>query len=234
MEPMIQIAGVIDQKEADMLVEAGATHLGFPLRLPVHKEDLSEAEAAEIIKNMPRHKHAVLVTYLDNAQEIIAFCDNLNVGIVQCHGPISVDELRAIKTMASELVIFKSLVIRLDQPNLDRLKQDVEHLSPFVDVFITDTFDPDTGASGATGKTHDWSTSHELTRLAGKHGRPLILAGGLNPENVYDRIVKVRPAGVDSHPGVEGPDGRKDPEKVRKFVLEARRGFQAIGAYDAK
>jgi phosphoribosylanthranilate isomerase len=101
-------------------------------------------------------------------------------------------------------------------------------VAEFVEFFLTDTFDPDTGASGATGKTHDWTVSRVLARKA---GRPLILAGGLNPANVRQAILEVAPAGVDSHTGVEGPDGRKDRTLVERFVSEARRCFAEIGQH---
>jgi len=58
--------------------------------------------------------------------------------------------------------------------------------------------------------------------------KPVILAGGLTPENVREAIVTVRPAGVDAHTGVEGPDRRKDPVKVRRFVEEAIIGFKMV------
>ena len=61
--PAIQIAGVIDQAEADMLVRLGATLLGFPLRLTVHREDLSESAAAAIIRQLPPACPGVLITY---------------------------------------------------------------------------------------------------------------------------------------------------------------------------
>ncbi len=69
-----------------------------------------------------------------------------------------------------------------------------------MDAYITDTYDPVTKASGATGKTHNWEISKNLVELSAK---PVILAGGLNPENVYDAILKVKPAGVDVHTGIE-------------------------------
>jgi phosphoribosylanthranilate isomerase len=58
--------------------------------------------------------------------------------------------------------------------------------------------------------------------------RPVILAGGLTPENVGQAILQVGPAGVDAHTGLEGPDGRKDPARVRAFVEEARRAFAVL------
>ena len=89
-------------------------------------------------------------------------------------------------------------------------------------MFITDTFDPATGASGATGKTHDWTVSRKLVELSPK---PVILAGGLNPSNVYEAIRIVRPAGVDVHTGVEDSSGRKSRSLIEAFVNEAARGF---------
>ena len=89
MKQLIQIAGVIDIEEAKMLMQLGVDYLGFPLRLPVNKEDLTEEDAVKVIKTItPPHK-AVLITYLNNADEIINFCDLLNVKIVQLHGNIS-------------------------------------------------------------------------------------------------------------------------------------------------
>jgi phosphoribosylanthranilate isomerase len=101
----------------------------------------------------------------------------------------------------------------------------VGEVSSYVGAFITDTFDPATGLSGATGKVHDWSVSRSIVELSGK---PVILAGGLTADNVKEAILKVRPAGVDSHTGVEGTDGRKKRELVRKFVSEAKKGFELM------
>ena len=100
---------------------------------------------------------------------------------------------------------------------------------PHVDAFITDTWDPQTGARGATGKTHDWDVSRRIVETA---ARPVILAGGLTPENVGHAILQVGPAGVDAHTGVEKPDGMKDPALVRAFVEEARRAFAVLKRKD--
>ena len=64
-EDLIQIAGVIDAAEAQMLQQCGVRYLGFPLRLPVHREDLTEEEAAAIIKSLAPPVFGVLITYLD-------------------------------------------------------------------------------------------------------------------------------------------------------------------------
>ena len=225
MNHLIQVAGVIDAKEAVMLMEAGVHYLGFPLRLPVNKDDLTEEEAVEVIKGIkPPHK-SVLITYLDNSKDIIDFCDKLNVKIVQLHGKIELDELKKLKQLRPDIEVIKSLVVHGD--NYRELENSVKTLSPWVDLYITDTFDPVSGASGATGKTHDWQISRKLVSVSPK---PVILAGGLNPSNVREAILNIKPAGVDVHTGVESLDGRKDYNLVNKFVSEVNEAFAELNS----
>ena len=223
MRNIIQISGIVDQEEAEMLISCGVDWLGFPFRLAVHKEDLSEAEAAPIIKALQPPHEAVLITYLSKAEEVVALCYSLGVRTVQLHGDITLDQLKGVKTLLPGLFVAKSLIVRED--NLSELEAAVRDFSPYVDAFITDTYDPETGAVGATGKIHDWKASRRLVEIS---PRPVILAGGLRPGNVARAIREVRPAGVDSHTGVEGSDGRKDPQLVRAFVEQARRAFLTL------
>lgn len=207
-----------------MLVECGVNYLGFPLRLPINREDISEANAGAIIRALAPPAFGVLITYLDRAREIAEFAHALGARIVQIHGDITEDELTELRAVAPELSVIKSLVVGLH--GTDALESMVARLSTCVDAFITDTYDPATGASGATGRVHDWRISRRLVEIA---SRPVILAGGLDPGNVRRAILEVRPAGVDCHTGVEDDSGRKCPMKVRAFVAEARAGFETAG-----
>ncbi|MEV6120242.1 phosphoribosylanthranilate isomerase [Streptomyces sp. NPDC052077] len=221
---LVQVAGIIDAAEADMIIDAGADWIGFALRLPSGKDDIAEQDAAAIIKNLRAPHAGVLISYLTEADEISRFCQELGVVAVQLHGDVETDQLRRLKELRPDLFVLKSLVVKQD--NIDELLKLVDDTHPFVDMYITDTFDPRTGAKGATGLTHDWNVSAELVRRSPK---PLMMAGGLNPENVGDAIRAVKPAAVDAHTGLEGPDGRKDRAKVTKFIAEARAAFDAIG-----
>jgi len=221
--PIIQIAGIIDWQEADLVMASGATHLGFPLQLDVNKEDITEEQASKIIHSLPSPEMGVLITYLDKSDEIVELVQYLGCGIIQLHGPIEDLQINVIKQKLPGINIWKSLVVSED--NFDSLKTDLGNFEPLVDAFITDTYDPETGASGATGKVHNWEVSRELVKIS---NTPIILAGGLNPENVYKAIQIVKPAGVDTHTGLEDSEGRKNPEKCRKFVEEAMRGFGII------
>lgn len=220
---LIQIAGVIDQVEADMLQLCGVKCLGFPLRLPINRDDIGEDDAATIIRSLPLPTFGVLITYLDDAADIAEFCAFLGAPVAQLHGAIEIDEIAKLKTIAPKLLVIKSLVVGLHSEAT--LASMVEQFSSFVDAFITDTYDPASGASGATGITHDWAISRRLVELS---SRPVILAGGLDAENVRRAILEVKPAGVDTHSGVEDDDGRKCRDKVERFMAEARIGFRIL------
>ena len=225
LKSLIQIAGVVDQQEADDLITLGIKWLGFPLRLPVNAEDLSEAETAQIIATFPKGVHAVLITYQNDAEEIKQFCHEMGAKTIQLHGEISVQELERLKAIAPNLQVFKSLVT--GKNSLEQLIQTIEETAHVVDAYITDSYNPKTGATGATGLVHDWDISKALVKASPK---PVILAGGLNEKNVYEAITTVKPAGVDTHTGIENTNGRKNLDKTRQFIQESQRAFEAINS----
>lgn len=190
MKNYIQIAGVHDAADAKILTDSGVDAIGFPLRLDVHNPYLTEKAARDIIHSLNDRTAPVLITYLDQAEKIIEFCSYLGVKWVQIHGDITIKQIAQIKKAASHLFIIKSLVVRKD--NLAQLEEIVEEFSPHVDAFITDTYDPATRAMGATGLTHDWIVSRRLVQLS---ELPVILAGGLNTENVTAAIRTVQRPG---------------------------------------
>ncbi len=110
-EDCIQIAGVSDADEAALLIDAGVGLLGFPLRLPVNREDIGEAEAAALIRTLPPHVRAVLITYLDDASEIAEMADELGVAAVQLHGEVAPTELERLRRLRPGLATIKSLVV---------------------------------------------------------------------------------------------------------------------------
>lgn len=220
---VIQIAGIIDQREADMIAACGVDLIGFPLRIASGEEDLSENDARKIIARLEPAARGVVITYLTDAGSVQKLCSDVGAEIVQLHADVPLATLVMLKESIPDLRIIKSLIVRGD--NLSALKSLIDRVGPYVDAFITDTLDPDSGARGATGKTHDWTVS----RILVEHSpHPVILAGGLNPGNVRDAIRMVGPAGVDAHTGVEGRDGRKERTLVERFVNEARAGFDTI------
>ena len=199
----VQVAGVHDLAEAKLILQAGATALGFPLRLPEPREDLTEDEASAVIAACPGVPR-VLITYQGDPEALAAFADALGVDWVQLHGEVTVDQVGALRSLRPALGLLKALVVAGDDPA--PVLAEAEAFAPLVDAFITDTFDPRTGQRGATGRTHPWAVSRAVV-AAGL--APVILAGGLEPTNVAAAIETVQPWAVDAHTGLEGPDGRK-------------------------
>ena len=211
---LIQIAGVHDLDEAELIISARATHIGLPLRLPDGREDLSEVDARALVRAVAGRIETVLITYQTDADEILKFAAWLGVTGIQLHGAVSESTVAQLRVLESRVFVLQSLVVHGD--NLRALLQTAARCAPYVDAFITDTFDPRTGRRGATGLTHDWSVSATLVQLI---DRPIILAGGISPANVADAVRTVRPAGVDAHTGVEDPaTGRKCAARLRAFV----------------
>ncbi len=223
MSGLIQIAGVKDLADAWNILAAGVNLVGFPLGLSVHPQDISCDQAATIIDKLHLGGSAVVITYLQKADEISKLCRRIGVSKVQLHGEPPVPQIERLRSKDASLFLIKSLIVR--DGNLPELIDRMNQYAPFVDAFITDSFDPSTGACGATGKTHDWSISR---RLVESSPRPVILAGGLTSANVKQAVLRVGPAGVDVHTGVEAPDGRKDPLLLNSFVTAAKRAFAAL------
>ncbi len=215
MSVRVQIAGVSDLDEALATERAGADALGFTVRLPhgIH-DGLTEEKARNLIAGLPPFVSTVAITYVDNAREAVELCRYLGVSTVQLHGDFPTSDIPLLRAGLPHLRIIRALIVTGPE-SLDRLR-DVQRK---VDALILDTYDPDTGRRGATGKTHDWSISAEVVARARV---PVILAGGLTPENVAEAIATVRPWAVDVHTGVEDADGRRDLDKVRAFVRNAK------------
>ena len=206
-----------------MLVDCGVDFLGFPLGVPVHKEDVTESDARHIIRVAGLQTKAVLITYLDLASDVCDLCRSVGTIIVQLHGVIEPVEVKKIKQADPRIGVIKAIVIDENDPT--DYRREIGAFADYVDAFITDTLDPLTGARGATGKTHDWQRSREIVDYS---ERPVVLAGGLSPKNVGRAIREVQPAGVDVHTGVEDTSGNKERDLVEVFVSEARSGLARL------
>jgi phosphoribosylanthranilate isomerase len=91
-----------------------------------------------------------------------------------------------------------------------------------VDAFLLDAFVA--GAHGGTGSKFDWSLALPAKAL----GPPVILAGGITPDNAAEAVRQVRPFALDVSSGVEAAPGQKDPEKIRRLIREARAAAAAL------
>lgn len=211
----VQIAGVSSLEEALALEKAGADALGFTVRLPEGIHDgLTEAKARSIVAALPPFITAVAITYAGSAREAVDLCRYLGVGAVQLHGEFPAGELEMLRAAMPHLKIILPVLVTGAEA-----VQEARVLERRVDALILDTYDPATGRRGATGKTHNWRISRQIVEAV---RAPVILAGGLTPENVAEAIAVVRPWAVDVHTGVEDSDGRRNLRKMRAFIAAAK------------
>jgi phosphoribosylanthranilate isomerase len=238
---IVQIYEIQTPAEAEQCIEAGVDHVGSvllsekPWRQPVLKETLSVSRGTDAKNSLITLSQEVdtLHRVLDYYQpDYIHFCENLtdNHG-----GEIDlnkyVDLQIGLKERFPEVAIIRSIPVPTKDaaPEYPTLKI-AERMEPVSDIFLTDTWleqAPVEGFIGITGRRCDWKRARELV-LRSK--RPVILAGGLSPDNVYEGLMEVGPAGADSCTQTNKRDKRgnpirfkKDFERVKRFVKEVRR-----------
>ena len=198
----VKICGLMNFEDAMIAAESGADALGFVL-YSKSPRCVKPKAVKEIVRQLPPYLTTVGVFANANVDEIVDVMDECGLDLAQLQGdePPSLCERLGSKAI-------KAIRVK-DLNSLTSMK------SYSVRAFVLDTYSPEN--FGGTGKQFDWDLAVE----AKQYGR-VILAGGLNPENVREAIQKVRPYGVDVSSGVECRIGKKDPEKVRQFTRMAK------------
>ncbi len=198
----VKICGITTVEDALMAIEAGADALGFVFYDKSPRNILPE-RAAEIIGLLPPFIHVVGLFVHAQLDFVNATADRCRLDIVQLHG----EESKEFCARVNRRVI-KAFRVK-DITSLDRMEE------YRVAGYLLDAYSPK--AFGGTGITFNWDTAV----VAKKYG-PIILAGGLTPDNVTEAIGHVSPYGVDVSSGVESAPGVKDPAKVREFIKRAK------------
>ena len=204
MPVRVKICGITNVADARAAVEAGADALGFMFYEPSSRH-VSAKVATDIIRELPLFvaKVGVFVNPTEKAVlEKISLC---GLDTLQFHGEEPPEFCRRF----SPLKVWKAFRVQ-DRESLKALP------AYPTDAWLLDSFVP--GQHGGTGARFNW----DIAVAAKKLGRPIILAGGLTPENVAEAVRKVRPYAVDVSSGVESAPGRKDHAKLRQFIRSAK------------
>ena len=164
--------------------------------------------------HLPPFASTVLVTHLSAPEEILPILQVTNTTTLQLHGSTTPEEATYIKKELPFLKVYKAIHV-FDESAVNEAGRYVG----FVDGIILDTAIRATGQVGGTGQMHDWSISQKVGRSM---DLPVILAGGLNPENVAEAVRMVEPYAVDVNSGVTNPNGEKDHERLRRFITRAK------------
>ncbi len=206
----VKVCGITRLEDAQLAVELGADALGFNF-YPRSPRFIAPGAARSIIERLPPFVTAVGV-YADqtDAGSVAAIAQEAGVRTVQLHGPRFPEPAGPLQaySMIRAVTVGKDF----DPETLASLR---------ANAFLLDAFHPD--LKGGTGIQIDWS----LARKAAEYGT-IILAGGLNPQNVGRAISMVRPFAVDVASGVESAPGEKDPALLRAFFAAVEEASQQI------
>ena len=218
----VKICGIKNETELETAVNAGADAVGFLVgqRFPSQDFILPE-KAARMTAMLPPFVTPVLVTHLTDPREILEITEKTGITTLQLHGGSTPEQLPPLRNYLGNGV---KLILTLRVGNLPgEVSPDPAPFELPADAFLLDSFDPATGKVGGTGKTHNWQNSAKT--VASVH-RPVILAGGLNPDNVAEAIRIVRPFAVDANSALR-PFGILDGKIASAFVQNALHAFDA-------
>jgi phosphoribosylanthranilate isomerase len=205
----VKICGIRCLEEAEAALDEGADALGFNF-WPRSPRYIAPRSASEIIARLSPMASTVGVFVNEDAARILEIASELQLSAVQLHGdesPEYCSRLASIKTIKA---------IRVGQ---DFDLSVIERYSVAMVLLDSDV----RGSYGGTGRRFDWRIAVEAKRFA-----PIILAGGLNTENVWDAVTHVKPAAIDVCSGVEAEPGRKDLTKLRSFMAVVARANALI------
>ena len=201
--------------------ELGADAIGLLVGQKHNSPDFVSATVAkDIARALPPSVEAVLVTHVENLDELERLLQESEIPTVQLHSEIAPRSVERLRGRLLHLKIFKS--VSVNSANSVAYPEAFEQV---VDGFVLDSVNVATDQVGGTGKTHDWSVSRQIVMHYPEV--PIILAGGLNSENVRSAIEYVHPFGVDVNSGTKAPNGFKDPRKMQEFIVQAKRFAKA-------
>ena len=192
----VKLCGITCRKDALLAAQLGADALGFVFT--ESRRRIDPEEARDIIAGLPPFIITVGVFMDQPMDEVNQILRITGVDRAQLHGSEPPDYCRRVKCR-----VVKSIRVRPE----DSRETLLDRMRPYtVSGFV---LDPGAGS----GQTFDWHIARDLPQ-------PILLAGGLTPENVKDAIQVARPFGVDVSSGIESAPGKKDAEKMKRFFKE--------------
>jgi phosphoribosylanthranilate isomerase len=218
----IKICGLTNESDALAAIDAGADAIGLNFYRG-SKRYVTSAEARPIVGAVGNRVDKIGVFVNAPADEICCVCDSVGLQWVQLHGN---EPPELLASLGNRFSIVRAR--RYDERGLPAVSDDISAClktggrtlkAVLLDAALAGQF-------GGTGHALDWRKLENYP--ASTRGIPLILAGGLTPENVAEAIRIVRPQAVDVASGVESSPGKKDAAKMRDFVAAAQEAFAAL------
>lgn len=214
----VQIYGITTTEDAADVDRLGPDSIGVVLDEGIETWDSVDSDIAHRIVSTVTQARIVALSLSTDPDRALATARVLGPDILHLARADEMETAALERVRASVAPTHLMLTVPVDGPDSAQL---AHRLAEFADYLLLDTKHPETGTVGATARTHDWAISAAIVRALDV---PVILAGGLGPQNVKDAISAVKPFGVDSETrtSMDADRRRKDLAKVEAFIELAR------------
>jgi len=199
----IKVCGITNERDALWAVKLGVNALGFIFAESPRR--VCPGVVKKIISLLPPFISRVGVFVNEDKEKVREIAQTCSLTSLQFHGEES----------PSYCQEFKWKVIKSFRVKDEEILKEIPQYK--VDAYLLDTYS--VNKYGGTGKTFNWEIAQKVKKL----GVPIILSGGLNPDNIVRAIIEVKPYAVDVSSGVEKERGKKDYQKLKDFVRKVRR-----------
>ena len=210
MRTRVKICGITRLEDIQSVVQAGADAIGFVF-YPPSPRHVNVELAETLVKAIPAYVQSVGLFVNSTAEEIENILKKIPLDILQFHGDESPEACLAISKRVGRRW-YKAIQVKPDLNIIDEINK---YQSVGASAVLLDAWHPD--LKGGTGHCFDWTTFPKLNI-------PLILAGGLNPDNIEQAILTTQAYAVDVSGGVESAKGIKDQQLVERFMQGVHRG----------
>lgn len=210
MRTRAKICGITRVEDVQAVADAGCDAIGFVF-YPPSPRSVTQAQAEALIKAVPAYIQVVGLFVNSTAYAIQDILKTVPLDILQFHGDESPEQCQAIAQQVGRRW-YKAIQVK---PDLDVVAEIQRYQAAGASAVLLDAWHPD--LKGGTGHSFDWSTFPQLDI-------PLILAGGLNPDNIEEAIHTTQAYAVDVSGGVESAKGIKDQQLIERFMQGVHRG----------
>lgn len=210
MRTRAKICGITRVEDVHAVVNAGADAIGFVFYPPSPRAVTAE-QAAQLVQAIAPYVQVVGLFVNHSANEIQDILQTVHLDIVQFHGDETPEQCQTIAQQVGRRW-YKAIQVK---PDLDVVVEIQGYQDAGASAVLLDAWHPD--LKGGTGHSFDWETFPKLDI-------PLILAGGLNPDNIEQAILTTQAYAVDVSGGVESAKGIKDQQLIERFMQGVHRG----------
>ena len=210
MRTRAKICGITRKEDIKSVVNSGADAIGFVF-FPPSPRNVSIDQAKNLARDVPAYVQLIGLFVNASLEQIQETLSEVPLDVLQFHGDESAEECQRI-AKATGRRWYKAIQVK---PDLDLISTIQQYQQAGASAMLLDAWHPE--LKGGTGHSFDWNQFPQLDI-------PLILAGGLTPDNIEDAIKTTQAFAVDVSGGVESAKGIKDQQLIEKFMQGVHRG----------